>query len=214
MRILIVDDHAVVRHGLRRLLSPADEHVIAEAGEGRRALALAGDFRPHVIILDLNLPGLGGLELLRQLVEAGHGRVLVLSMHAAPRFARRALAAGAYGYVSKNAPPEELITAVQRVNQGARYVDREIAQALALDPEGEPQTIDTLSIREMEILRLLAQGSSLEQIGAELGVTYKTVANNCALIKSKLGVSRTVDLLRVALDVHAGADPGEAPLTR
>jgi two-component system invasion response regulator UvrY len=208
MRILIVDDHAVVRHGLRRLLSPADEHVIAEAGEGHRALALASDFRPHVIILDLNLPGLGGLELLRQLVEAGHGRVLVLSMHAAPRFARRALAAGAYGYVSKNAPPEELVAAVQRVNQGARYVDREIAQALALDPDGDPQNIDTLTIREMEILRLLALGSSLEQIGLELGVSYKTVANNCALMKAKLGVSRTVDLLRLAIDVHSGAHPG------
>jgi len=209
MRILIVDDHAVVRHGLRRLLAPADEHVIAETGEGREALALAGSFRPHVIILDLNLPGLGGLELLRQLVESGHGRVLVLSMHSEPRFARRAMAAGAYGYVSKNAPPEELVTAVQRVNQGARYVDREIAQALALDPEGEPENIDTLSIREIEILRLLALGSSLEQIASELSVSYKTVANNFALMKSKLGVSRTVDLLRLAINLHGGPEPGE-----
>ncbi|HXQ17508.1 MAG TPA: response regulator transcription factor [Caulobacteraceae bacterium] len=205
MRILIVDDHAVVRHGLRRLLSPADEHVFAEAEEGRQALALAGEFRPHVIILDLNLPGLGGFELLRQLVEARCGRVLVLSMHAAPRFARRAMAAGAYGYVSKNAPPEELVTAVQRVNQGARYVDREIAQALALDPDDDPQNVDSLSIREMEILRLLAIGSSLEQIAVELDVSYKTIANNCAQMKSKLGVSRTVDLLRLAIDIHAGA---------
>jgi DNA-binding NarL/FixJ family response regulator len=206
MRILIVDDHAVVRHGLRRLLSPADEHVVAETGEGREALSLASSFRPHVIILDLNLPGLGGLELLRQLVESGHGRVLVLSMHAEPRFARRAMAAGAYGYVSKNAPPEELVEAVQRVNQGARYVDREIAQLLALEPDGEPQNIDALSIREVELLRLLALGSSLEQIAAELGVSYKTVANNFALMKSKLGVTRTVDLLRLAIKMHDGSD--------
>ena len=207
MRILIVDDHAVVRHGLRRLLSPADEHVIAETGEAREALALASSFRPHVIILDLNLPGLGGFELLRQLVEADHGRVLVLSMHAEPRFARRAMAAGAYGYVSKNAPPEELVEAVQRVSQGARYVDREIAQALALDPDGDSQ-LDALSIREMEIMRLLALGSSLEQIAAEFGVSYKTVANNFTLMKSKLGVSRTVDVLRLAISMHGGADPG------
>lgn len=206
MRILIVDDHAVVRHGLRRLLSPADEHVIAETGEGREALALASSFRPHVVILDLNLPGLGGLELLRQLVETGHGRVLVLTMHAEPRLARRAMAAGAYGYVSKNAPPEELVEAVQRVNQGTRYVDREMAQALALDPDGEPHNIDALSIRETELLRLLALGSSLGQIAAELGVSYKTVANNFALMKSKLGVSRTVDLLRLAIKMHGGAD--------
>lgn len=208
MRILIVDDHAVVRHGLRRLLSPADEHVIAETGEGREALALAGTFRPHLIILDLNLPGLGGFELLRQLVESGHGRVLVLSMHAEPRFARRAVAAGAYGYISKNAPPEEVIEAVQRVSQGARYIDREIAQALALEPEDDPQNIDALSIRELEILRLLALGSSLEQIASEFGVSYKTVANNFALMKAKLGVSRTVDLLRLAINMHGGSDPG------
>ncbi len=208
MRILIVDDHAVVRHGLRRLLSPADEHVIAETGEGREALALASSFRPHVIILDLNLPGLGGFELLRQLVESDHGRVLVLSMHAEPRFARRALAAGAYGYVTKNAPPEELVEAVQRVNQGARYIDREMAQALALNPDGDPQRIDTLSIREMEILRLLALGLGIEQIAAEIGVSYKTVANNLTLLKSKLGVSRTVDVLRLAINMHGGTDPG------
>lgn len=208
MRILIVDDHAVVRHGLRRLLSPADEHIIAETGEGREALALASSFRPHVTILDLNLPGLGGFELLRQLVESKHGRVLVLSMHADPRFARRAIATGAYGYVSKNSPPEELVEAVQRVNQGARYIDREIAQALALDPDGDTQNIDALSAREMEILRLLAMGSSLEQIAAEFGVSYKTVANNFTLVKSKLGVSRTVDVLRLAIKMHGGADPG------
>jgi two-component system invasion response regulator UvrY len=206
MRILVVDDHAVVRHGLRRLLSPMDEHVIAEAEEGREALTLASEFRPDVIILDLNLPGLGGFELLRRLAEAGQGRVVVLSMHAEARFARRAMAAGAYGYVSKNAPPEELVTAVQRVSQGARYVDNELAQALALDPsgEGDPQNVGALSIREMEILRLLAHGSSLERIAAELGVSYKTVANNCADIKSKLGVSRTIDLVRLAIDISAG----------
>jgi two-component system invasion response regulator UvrY len=210
MRILIVDDHAVVRHGLRRLLSPADEHAVAEAADGREALALAERFRPHVIILDLNLPGLGGFELLRQLARAGHGRVLVLSMHAEPRFARRAVAAGAYGYVSKNAPPDELVEAVSRVNQGARYIDREIAQALALDPDDDPRNIDALSIREIEILRLLALGSNPEQIAAQFGVSYKTIANNFTLMKSKLGVSRTVDVLRLAITMHGGTAAGDA----
>jgi two-component system, NarL family, invasion response regulator UvrY len=210
MRILIVDDHAVVRQGLRRLLSPGGEHSISEAADGREALRLAGEVRPQVIILDLNLPGLGGLELLQRLVETGHGRVLVLSMYAEPRYARRALAAGAFGYVSKNAPPEELVAAVQRVGQGGRYVETEIAQALALD-DGAPQPLDALTPRELEILRLLAQGSGLAAIGAELGVSYKTVANNCALIKSKLGVSRTVDLLRLAIDSGFAADRPGAP---
>ena len=198
MRILIVDDHAVVRHGLRRLLSPADEHVIAEAGEGRRALALAADFRPHVIILDLNLPGLGGLELVRRLVQAEVGKVLVLSMHAEPLYARRSLEAGAQGYVSKNAAPAELLTAVRRVAAGGRYVEAEIAQELALGAGVE--ALDALSPRELEIMRLLAGGSSLAEIAAALGASYKTIANTCTLIKSKLGVARTADLVRLAIE--------------
>jgi DNA-binding NarL/FixJ family response regulator len=187
---------------LRRLLSPAGEHSISEAAEGHEALRLAEQVRPHVVVLDLNLPGLGGLELLSRLVEARHGRVLVLSMYAEPAYARRALAMGAYGYVSKNAPPEELVTAVERVGQGGRYIEAEIAQALALDAPDGPQTLESLTPRELEILRLLARGAGLAAIGAELGVTYKTVANNCAQIKSKLGVSRTVDLVRLAFDTR------------
>ena len=204
MRILIVDDHAIVRQGLRRLLSPAGEHSILEAADGQEALRVAEQSRPQVIILDLNLPGLGGLELLKRLSDVGAGRILVLTMHAEPHLARRALRAGAHGYVSKNATPEELVTAVQRVAQGARYLEAEIAQALALDPTGEALALDTLSPRELEILRLLAQGLSLEEIAAELGLSYKTIANNCALMKSKLGLSRTIDLLRLAIDTRVG----------
>jgi DNA-binding NarL/FixJ family response regulator len=176
------------------------EHSLTEAVDGREALVRADEVRPHVIILDLNLPGLGGMELLRRLVTADHGRILVLSMHADAQYARRALAAGAYGYVSKNAAPDELITAVQRVAQGGRYVEAELAQALALDDGDSP--LAALTPRELEILRLLASGSNLHEIGAALGITYKTVANNCALMKSKLGVSRTIDLLRLAIDAN------------
>jgi two-component system invasion response regulator UvrY len=208
MRVLIVDDHAIVRQGLRRLLEPAG-HTIYEAAEGRQALLRAEEVRPHVTILDLNLPGLGGLELLKRLVEAGHGRVLVLSMHAGPQIVRRALAAGAHGYMSKNAPPEEVMSAVQRVGQGARYVETEIAQALAVGQPIDDPTLSVLSVRELEILRLLAKGLSLAEIGAELGITYKTVANTCAQIKSKVGVSRTIDLLRLAIDSNLGPGGGK-----
>lgn len=207
MRILIIDDHAIIRHGLRRLLAPQGEHVFAEAADGEQGLALARDFRPHVIILDLNLPGLGGLELLKRLVKARYGRVLVLSMHAEPHYARRALDAGAYGYVSKNAPPEELVTAVARVADGGRYIEAELAQLLALDDVAAGDGLNALNVRETEILRLLGQGSSLAEIGQALGVSYKTIANNCAVIKSKLGVARTVDLLRIAIDRTAPPGP-------
>jgi DNA-binding NarL/FixJ family response regulator len=119
-------------------------------------------------------------------------------MHAEPLYARRALEAGAHGYVSKNAAPDELMTAIRRVAAGGRYVEAEIAQALALGAGGE--SLDALSARELEILRLLAAGSSLAEIAEALGASYKTIANTCTLIKSKLGVDRTADLVRLAIE--------------
>ena len=198
MRILIVDDHAIVRDGLVRLLASNDDHEIREAASGREALTAARSFHPDLVILDLNLPGLGGLELVRRLARLGGGRILVLSMHAEPLYARRALEAGAHGYVSKNAAPDELLAAVRKVAAGGRYIEGEIAQALALGAADE--TLDALSPRELEIMRLLAGGASLAEIAGALGASYKTIANTCTLIKSKLGVARTADLVRLAIE--------------
>ncbi|HEY3888813.1 MAG TPA: response regulator transcription factor [Caulobacteraceae bacterium] len=198
MKILVVDDHAIVRDGLTRLLESDGDHQVTQAADGRQALALSRSLRPDLIILDLNLPGLGGLELLRRLVQSGAGKILVLSMHAEPLYARRALEAGAAGYVSKNAAPDELLAAVRRVAAGRRYVEAEIAQALALG--ATPEAVDALNPRELEIMRLLAAGASLAEIAAALGVGYKTIANTLSLIKSKLGVARTSDLVRLAID--------------
>ena len=198
MKILIVDDHAIVRDGLTRLLATDGDHEVKLAATGREALILARSFRPSLVILDLNLPGLGGLELLRRLVAIEAGRILVLSMHAEPLYARRSLEAGAHGYVSKNAAPDELLAAVRRVAAGGRYIEAEIAQALALGAGAE--TLNALSPRELEIMRLLAAGSSLAEIAEALGASYKTIANTCTLIKSKLGVARTADLVRLAIE--------------
>jgi two-component system, NarL family, invasion response regulator UvrY len=198
VKILVVDDHAIVRDGLARLLVADGGHEVSQAADGREALNQARAVRPDLIVLDLNLPGLGGLELLRRLVQTGAGRILVLSMHAEPLYARRALEAGAAGYVSKNAAPDELLAAVRRVAGGRRYVEAEIAQALALGDGAE--ALDALNPRELEIMRLLASGSSLAEIAEALGVGYKTVANTLTLIKSKLGVARTADLVRLAID--------------
>lgn len=197
MKVLIVDDHAIVRDGLRRLIASQGEHEVSEAGSGREALAQVRTLKPDLIVLDLNLPGLGGLELLRRLAQAASARILVLSMHAEPLYARRALEAGAAGYVSKNAAPDELMSAVRRVGAGGRYVEAEIAQQLAL---GGGESLDALSARELEILRLLAGGSSLAEIAEALGASYKTIANACTAIKSKLGVARTADLVRLAIE--------------
>jgi DNA-binding NarL/FixJ family response regulator len=200
MTILLVDDHALVRAGLKRLLATLDQGEIREAANGQDALALLRAEKPALVILDLNLPGLGGLELLRRMIQAGARAILVLTMHAEPLYAKRALEAGAAGYVTKNASPDELLTAVRRVTAGGRYVEAELAQALAAPQAGGRQTLDNLTARELEIMRLLAKGASLAEIADAVGVGYKTVANNCGQIKSKLGVSRTADLVRLAIE--------------
>lgn len=201
VKILLVDDHTIVRSGLRRLLAALPEVQISEAATGQEALTLTRAEQPTLTVLDLNLPGLGGLELLRRLlVEHPDGRVVLLSMHAQSLYAARALRAGAAGYLSKNASPEELLEAVRRVIEGGSYVEAEIAQELALRTSKTGDPIDHLSERDLEIMRLLGDGQSLSGIAAALGVTYKTIANSCSQIKAKLGVARTVDLVRLSIE--------------
>lgn len=199
MNILLVDDHAVVRSGLRRLLAALPGIGVIEAATGRDALALVRSEQPSLVMLDLNLPGLGGLELLRRvLMEHPAVRVLVLSMHAEALYASRAMQAGAVGYLSKNASPEELLDAVRRVLAGGRYIEGSIAQELALQAATTGTRTERLTERDLEILRLLGNGRVLAEIADALGVSYKTVANTCSQIKAKLGVTRTADLVRMS----------------
>lgn len=200
MKILLVDDHAIVRAGLRRMLAQGSDAEILEAATGRESLAIARSHSLDLIILDLNLPELGGVELVARLRQICATPILVLSMHAEPLYVTRALNAGAQGYVSKNASPEELLTAIRRVSVGGRYVEQEIAQALAVQTAMPASSLAQLAPRELEILRQLAAGKSLSEIADALGLGYKTIANNCSLIKTKLGVTRTADLLRLALE--------------
>ena len=199
MKILLIEDHALVRAGVKRLLASMLDAEILEAASGRDALALVRAGPMDLIVLDINLPGLGGLELLRRLIDLKAGPVLILSMHAEAIYIRRALDAGASGYATKNISPDELLLAVKKVLGGGRYVEADLAQALLVGGETAPQGFDNLSPRELEIMRLLAKGSSLAEIAEAIGVGYKTVANSCSDIKTKLGVSRTADLVRVAL---------------
>lgn len=201
MKLLLVDDHAIVRAGLRRLFAALPGVQIIEAATGREALMLVRAERPALIILDLNLPGLGGLELLRRLLtEHPEARLVVLSMHAEAFYATRALRAGAVGYLSKNASPEELLEAVRRVAGGGRYIEAEIAQGLALEAAETVDLKDQLTERDLEIMRLLGDGQSLSDIADALGVSYKTVANTCSQMKAKLGVARTIDLVRLSIE--------------
>jgi two-component system invasion response regulator UvrY len=202
MKIMLVDDHIVVREGVRRLLSSMDGVELCEAGSGQEALALFRKERPELVLLDLNLAGMGGLELLRRLLADDEKvRVVVFSMHAEPIYAARALRLGARGYVSKSAGADELVTAVRRVAEGGRYVEREIAGELAFSQLSGQDPLQQLTTREIEILRLLGEGNSLTEIAQAVGVAYKTVANTCSIIKSKLGVERTADLIRVSMEL-------------
>jgi DNA-binding NarL/FixJ family response regulator len=201
MKTLLVDDHAIVRDGLKRLLIDLGVGPIVEAETGRAALALARSERPELVILDLNLPDLGGLEVLNRLLRDDRAiRVLVLTMHAEPLYATRALQAGAKGYVSKASSPAEITAAIQAVARGDGYVEAKVAQAIAL---GAQTAFDNLSARDLEILRLLAEGRSLGEIAQALGVAYKTAANSCTQLKDKLGVSRTGELIRMAVEICA-----------
>ena len=173
---------------------------ISEAANGRDALLRLREDRPDLVLLDLNLPGIGGLELLRRmLLEDASARILVLSMHAEPLYAARAMELGARGYLSKNASAEELLTAVRRIADGGRYIENEIAQELALRATPPGHGLQDLTERDLEIMRLLAEGMSLAEIAEALGIGYKTAANACSYIKAKLGVTRTNDLVRLAM---------------
>jgi two-component system invasion response regulator UvrY len=200
MNILLVDDHAVVRSGLRNLLTTAMDVRISEAANGRDALSRLRQIRPDLVLLDLSLPGIGGLELLRRmLLEDKEARILVLSMHAEPLYVARAMELGARGYLSKNASAEELLTAVRRTIDGGRYIENDIAQELALRAVAPANVLHALTERDLEIMRLLAEGLGLTEIAGALGVSYKTIANTCSQIKAKLGVTRTNDLIRLAM---------------
>jgi two-component system invasion response regulator UvrY len=200
IRLLIVDDHAIVRSGVARLLAPEADIACIEVDSSEAAIALLTRQPVDIVVFDLNLPGLGGPEGVRVLLKARPTvRVLVFSTHAEPIYVAKSLDAGASGYVSKNAAPEELIRAIRAVARGQTYVEAEIDEEMAARGT-DGSALRSLSSRELEILRLLGRGQSLSQIAAALGVAYKTVANTCTHIKEKLGAGQTADLIRIALD--------------
>lgn len=199
-RILVVDDHAIVRSGVRRLLADLRDLELQEASSGEEALEQVRDSAFDLVILDLNLPGLGGLELLRRLLKSSPNlSVLVFSLHTEAIYANRAMEAGARGFVSKSAAPEEFLAAVQTVLAGGSVIERDIASEIATQEIGENAYLRPLTQRDLEILRLLAAGNSLTEIGEALGIAYKTVANTLSRIKEKLGVTHTADLIRIAI---------------
>lgn len=201
MKILVVDDHAVVREGIRRLLATISGAEIHEAANAHDALSLSRSVAPDVIVLDINLDGSSGLELLRRLkADNLASRIVMFTMHSEPSYAMRALKSGAAGYVSKSADAGELVTAVRKIASGDRYLDRSMASDLVFSAAFTDDPLHKLSNREVEILRLLGEGKSLAEIAATFGIAYKTVANSCSRLKEKLGVERTADLIRLSVE--------------
>jgi len=196
--VLLVDDHAVVREGYRRLLEWASGiRVVGEAANGPDAVRMNQSLRPDVVVMDLAMPGVSGLDAMRRiLAHAPQARVLIFSMHEEPIFAERALDGGAYGYVTKSSAGDVLVEAVRAVARGERFVRHPpVDPAVTTD---QANVVAQLSARELEVLQLLAQGFGLDQIGVRLGVSAKTVANYQSLIRQKLGADNALQLIQVA----------------
>jgi two-component system invasion response regulator UvrY len=203
IRVLLVDDHAVVRTGFRLLLQSTGEvAVIGEAESGEAACRLYAELEPDVVVMDIAMPGMGGLEALRRM-RARHPqvRVLTLSAHDDPMHARRCLAEGALGFLSKRSAPEALVQAVTTVGAGRRYLDATLAQKLALaEFDGDSTSpVERLSEREFEVFVRLAGGASVQRIAQDLCLSASTVGTHLYNIKQKLGVQNQSELTLIAI---------------
>jgi len=202
INIILVDDHAVVRAGVRRLLEQESSFdVIGEAESGEKAYQLFGELNPDVMVMDLSMPGMGGLESIRRiLMRDEKARILVLSMHEDLSFANQALKLGAKGYLIKNTLGDDLVKAIEAISQGDIFLSDEIAKKIAVSSiDGGQDPIHDLSAREFEIFRLLAEGFEVDAIATTLNISSKTVSNYQTMIKQKLNIHTPVELIRYAI---------------
>ncbi len=202
IRIMLVDDHAVVRAGVRRLLEQDTRFlVVAECESGERAYQQFGEYLPDITVMDLSMPGMGGMEAIGRIIARyPTAKLLVLSMHENAAFASQALKAGARGYLAKNGLAEELVGALESIANGKTYINANISKKISqqfLSNEDNP--LQQLSAREFEIFRLLAEGSGSNLIASTLNISSKTVANYQTNIKQKLGINNSVEMVRLAI---------------
>ena len=198
--VLLVDDHAVVREGYRRLIErDASLCVVGEAATIAEALQADAQLQPDVVVLDIALPGVSGIEILRRLIaRRPAARVLMFSMYQDGIYATHAMKAGAYGYLSKASAPDLLVGAVRAVAEGTRYISPDVQNAMAMQSTTAQQLAQALSSRELEVLRLLAQGYGIDEIAIRLGLSPKTAANHQSSIKQKLGAGSALQLILIA----------------
>jgi two-component system invasion response regulator UvrY len=202
VRVMLVDDHAVVRMGFRLLLEGAlDIRVAAEADSGEEAVRAFPEVKPDVVVMDISMPGIGGIEAIdRILAREPQARILVLSAHEDAMHARRVLKAGAVGYLTKRSAAEELIQAIRQVAQGKTYLEPSIAQQLAVQQmSGEKSPVDMLSEKEFKVFLALAKGTSVAEIAEIMSLSPRTVGTHLYNIKQKLGASNSAELAIIAI---------------
>jgi two-component system, NarL family, invasion response regulator UvrY len=203
IRVLLADDHSIVRAGLRRLLEDAGDMEVVEAADGRQALKLAKETPPDVAVMDISMPGLDGLEAIQRLREILPDLpVLVLTMHEEEQYVVRCLAAGARGYLTKRGAPEQLVNAIRKVLAGGRFLSDEVAEALAVRVargQDEQSPLESLSNRELQVLRALALGKTNREIAEDYNLSVKTVDTYRFRLLKKLNLRNNAELSRFAM---------------
>lgn len=199
--VMLADDHSVVRSGLRRLLEQHDNiNVIAEAESGEQAYQQFGEWLPDVLIMDISMPGIGGLEALRRILLRYHdAKIIIFSMHENVMFAVQSLTAGAISYVAKSSDAHELVRAVTSAADGISYLSPALSEKINAQTITNENPIQKLTSREFEIFRLLAEGKTVDDIATLLNIGQKTVANYQTILKQKLKITRPVELVRLAI---------------
>jgi DNA-binding NarL/FixJ family response regulator len=210
VKVVLVDDHTVVRSGLRRLLeSHKSIEIVAEADTGEMAYQVYGEVMPDVVLMDISMPGMGGLEAAKRILQRyPQAKIVIFSMHEAVSFAAQALKTGVKGYVTKTGVADDLVQAVLDVAKGRTFLSQDVAQKVALQTLiGESNPLQQLTSREFEVFRLLAEGKRVEDVAEMLKISQKTVANYYTLIKQKLSVNSPVEMVRLAMK-HGLIDAG------
>jgi two-component system invasion response regulator UvrY len=204
INVLLTDDHALVRTGIKRLLEDSKQiKIVGEADCGEACMGLVSELKPDVILMDVNMPGMGGVEACRRILQRDPAqKIIILTIHTEQTFPKRLLEIGARGYLTKECDSSEMLNAIKQVHQGGSYIEPRIAQQLALSllPGNEENPVDRLSRREFQVMLMISQGLSNGEVSERLCLSPKTVSTYRSRLLDKLGAHSEVDLIRIAVE--------------